>query len=99
MAIKISPFVYFFPLIVFLISCRAEEKKEVGSNQSRIQEREQITSSDAKKVTLTGKTDDLYASEYFNLLDFSHFGFTPYEKPHTRQLLEDSLWLMLSEVD
>lgn len=56
-------------------------------------------SNSANRVFINGKTDDLAAFKYFNVLRFSGLGYGMYGYPEKREVREDSLFFTVKKVD
>ncbi|WP_298416994.1 hypothetical protein [uncultured Kordia sp.] len=92
---KLTPyhFVCFLTTSIFLYSCKNDPKTNNTPTED-ITQKIDTTS----KVTIVGKSDDAAALEYLNILDFSNFGFSSYQKPKEKDVFADSLKLDLFKI-
>ncbi len=82
-------------VLTFLSSCKNDPKTNTNTSVVKDQTKTIDTTS---KITIIGKSDDASALEYFNLMDFSNFGFSSYKKPEERNISADSLYLNLHKI-
>ncbi len=86
-------------IIVCFIGCGKEQKsKKRTAENSEIDEQVSNAVDSSKSITLYGKTDDSYALEYLNFLNFSDFGFSFHKSPENRTLIGDSLSLTMYNI-
>ena len=90
-----------FLLVLFIYNCKKEVKpKKESIKNSKIENRELSgLNTTSKEVTIIGKSDEINALKYLNLLNFSNFGFSSYQNPENRELFTDSLHLTLLEIN
>lgn len=92
------------PFLLLLISplilaCGEEPEKEVtAADLQALKEKPGTAADPAKKVVLTGTTDDPATFDYLNLLDFSNFGYAYSPGNESREVLNDSLTLSLNDI-
>tara|TARA_R110002050_G_scaffold300453_2_gene469976 strand:- start:935 stop:2551 length:1617 start_codon:yes stop_codon:yes gene_type:complete len=96
MKFNLHYFIFFFLAFTILSSCKNDDQKKNNSIKDFTIPNEKTEELDTLgKVTIIGKSDDTYALEYLNLLNFSNFGFSSYQDPVEKELYADSLNLNL----
>lgn len=99
MKFNLHHFVFLFLVITFFSSCKNDDKNKNNSKENFTIPNEKPEEIDTlRKVTIIGKSDDTYALEYLNLLNFSNFGFSSYQDPIEKELYADSLNLNLLSI-
>lgn len=88
-------------IFIFTLTSCGKEKKETPKSIDNFKLEANIPKAidSSKYVTITGKTDDAYAFEYLNFLNFSNFGFSNYRNPEKKSLVDDSLNLKLYDIN
>ena len=96
MKFNLHYFIFFFLAFTILSSCKNDDKNKNNFIKDFTIPNEKTEELDTLgKVTIIGKSDDTYALEYLNLLNFSNFGFSSYQDPVEKELYADSLNLNL----
>lgn len=86
-------------VFIFISSCKNEPKTQTNSTENKQTLKEQPKEPNPDhNVIIIGKSDDAGALEYLNLLDFSNFGFSSYQKPKEKEVFNDSLRLKLLDM-
>jgi len=83
-----------------LIGCKKEkkQKEEPAPEKSYKIESPSRSIDSSKNVKLFGKSDDGYALKYLNFLNFSNFKSSQYQNPEFRDVVDDSLALILYDI-
>lgn len=83
-----------------LLSCKNEKKETIEDKKEsfNIVAEQERTNDSLNYISITGKSDDSLALKHLNFLNFSHFGFASFDSHNEKELIRDSMHLVMKDV-